>query len=314
MIFKIIPDENTAITSLKNKDIDVMTFRSSANFNDLQKDKLYSSAYNFYTPGRYSYYYLGLNNRTPVLENKQVRRALAHLVDVQYLIDSVEYGNGTRTIGHFNPAKNYYASDINPIEFSVEKARNLLHDEGWLDTNGNGILDKKINGTLQELEFSLLTTGSNLTENIGILFKDAATKAQVKINLEAKKSNLIRKENIGPRNFDIAALAISQDVAPDDPFTRWHSSMDISGGHNITGFRNSNADNLMEQIRDEKNVSTRNKLYHDLQEIMFREQPAIFLYSPKLMIAINKDINAFATSARPGYMANTFTHKIAISQ
>lgn len=310
LIFKIIPDENNAVTALKNKELDIMTFSNSANFNDLKENPNFNSDFVFYTPQQMSYNYIALNNEREELKDNRVRKALAHLVNIQWVIDSIDYGYGTRTIGHFNPTRSYYNQDLKPVEYSIEKAKSLLDEAGWSDTNNDGTRDKALGGNQLELELDLIISGSVLTENIGILMSDAAKQAGIKINLIRKKGSLLRKEHIRPRDYDMFTYGVNQDMAPDDPYSRFHSSESESGGNNYFNYNNSEADQIMEQIRMERNEASRDKLYKELQTLMYTDQPIIFLYSPKLKFVANRDFEAAASSKRPGYLANTFKQKV----
>ena len=40
-----------------------------------------------------------MNNDSPELSDKTVRKALGHLLDVDNVMKSIDFGNGTRTIG-----------------------------------------------------------------------------------------------------------------------------------------------------------------------------------------------------------------------
>jgi len=310
IIFKIIPEEINALTALKNGELDVMTFSRSSNFNELRENPTYKDDYVFYTPQMMSYNYIALNNQREELKDNRVRKALAHLVNIQWVIDSIDYGYGTPTIGHFNPTRSYYNKDLQPVDYNIDKAITLLDQAGWKDNDSDGIREKLINGKNLDLELDFIISGSSLTENIGILMSDAAKQAGIKINLIRKKGSLLRKENIGPRDYDMFTYRVNQDMAPDDPYSRFHSSSSGPNGNNFFGYNNPDADLLMEKIRMEKDEALRDKLYKELQVIMYEDQPIIFLYSPKLMFVANNDFDAKATSKRPGYMANTFKQKV----
>jgi len=44
---------------------------------------------------------------------------------------------------------------------------------------------------------------------------------------------------------------------------------------------------------------------------MYEDQPVIWLYCPRQKIIVDADLDAKQTSKRPGYLANTFTPKVA---
>jgi len=306
LIFRIVPDEFAAVNMAKEGKLDFIRMRSSARFLELQKDTSFNNDWNFYNPQIMQYYYLALNNRTEILEDKNVRMALSHLADVEDFIQNIDGGLGTRTIGHFNPAKSYYNENLEPIKYDEEKAKQILKKSGWSDSNGDGLLDKIKDGNRMTLELELLITGSQLSQNIALLFQASALRAGIKINIVTKKMSLIRKENFSNFNFDMAALSTISDASPDDPFSRWHSNNTVPGMKNIAGYESDIADKYIEEIRMTRNTSKRKVAYLNLQEVMYQDQPVIFLYSPMQKMMISKKVNPLITTKRPGYLANSF--------
>jgi hypothetical protein len=47
-------------------------------------------------------------------------------------------------------------------------------------------------------------------------------------------------------------------------------------------------------------------LYKELQEEIYDQQAAIFLFAPQNLMAVNKKWDARAASVRPGYFINDF--------
>lgn len=309
MVFHIVPDETTATSLLKNGTLDLSTFSNGSNFNDLRNDADFSQDFNFLMPQTMKYYYLLLNNRNPKLAEKEVRQALAHLNNTKQIINTLEFGLGKALIGHFHPSKSYYNTSLKPRELDISRAENLLSSSGWVDTNDNGIRDKRINDQLIELELDVLVTGAKLGQQVALILQQNAQQAGIKINLVKKNIRQIRADHLKKNDFDMAALVVSMDSAPDDPYGRWHSDNMAPGMRNESGFNNEKADQLIEKIRLTKTSEDRHDLYLELQEIIYEEQPVVFLYSPNEKIAVSKDIQAKGTSKRPGYLANTFTTK-----
>ncbi len=306
MIFRIVPDEVSATNMAKEGRLDFLSLRSADRFLELKDDSVFSANWNFHTPQIMRYYYLAMNNTAPYLSDVKVRQALTHLTDVDDFINNIEGGLGTRTIGHFNPSKPYYNNNLAPRAYDIEKATSLLNEAGWSDSDGNGILDRTIKGNQEELTLELLITGSELSRKIALLFQESCIKAGVKVEIATKKTSLMRKENIGIYNYDMAALAATQDAAPDDPYSRWHSDNAKPGTRNETAYNNERADVLIENIRNTRSSDERKAHYMEFQEILYDDCPVIFLYCPNMKILTSSRLKASTSSKRPGYLANTF--------
>ena len=306
IIFDILPDETTAITQLSEGNIDLVPEVSGAVFSNLQKEE---NGYQFLTPQLTKYYLIAMNNDSPGLSDKTVRKALGHLLDVDNIMKSIDFGNGTRTIGPIHPGKNYYNSKLSPITYDVNKAKSMLNEAGWKDSNSDGTIDKMIGGNQTELELDMYVSEGKLGQQIALLMKEATAGAGIKMNIIQKPFKQIESEHLKKKDFDMAPMMIRQDLVLDDPYTRWHSDHTKLGGRNIYGFENEEIDKITKEIQISEDPITRNKLYTRVQEILYEEQPVIFLYAPSERMVGSDKWNMTSTVRRPGYMANTFTLK-----
>ena len=304
--FKIVPDEVTAVTMAKEGKIDLMMMRSSNNYLELKEETDFASQWTFHAPQLLVYYYMALNNKSPILKDPKVRRAMAHLADIEDYIETLDGGMGIRTSGHFHPVRSYYNKNLDLLEYNIELAAQLLAEAGWKDQDGDGILEKNIDGKQTDLELDILQTGSALGKNMVLLFQSSAKKAGVKINLVIKKMSIISKENLSDFNYDIVMLRVGMDEASDDPYARWHSDNAVAGGSNILGYSNPKVDALIDQLRVSRGASERDKIYKEMQDLMYEDTPCIFLYCPLNKMIVSNKFKALSTTKRPGYMANTF--------
>lgn len=304
MVFIPVADPTTAISMLKDQSIDVMDAIPEQQFLELKENEMVAEHYNFYTPDVFGYFFLYLNTKSPKLDDKRVRRALAHLMDIDEVLKSVKLGFAVQTVGPVHPSRPHYNKNLEPIKLNVEKARNLLKEAGWEDTNRNGTVDKVIDGARVEMNLSYYITPNNpVSNNIGILFQNEAKKAGVNIEIVAKEVNVLL-DDVKRRDYEIYSAGAGQDLV-DDPMQFWHTSSDTPEGSNRFGFGNAASDRLIEEIRSTLDEEKYGKLYMQLQEIIYDEQPAIFLYVTKDRIAIHNRFKGVKTSlVKPGYFEN----------
>jgi peptide/nickel transport system substrate-binding protein len=294
------------LAALKSQQIDVTAQIDAQAFTDLKDNATVNDQYHLFTPLTMTFYFIGMNNNNPKLADKRVRRALAHLVDVDNLIDNQFYGLAKRTIGPFHPTKEYYHKDLRPIPYSPDKARALLAEAGWEDTNNNGIVDKMIDGEQVELSLEYhVSSASKFANSQAIIFQNDAKQAGVDIKIIPKEFRVLIGD-VKRRDYEIYSGALSQTLTVDDPKQLWHSESDTPDGFNRVSFNNAESDRLIEQIRETLDREERNKLYLQFQEIIYEEQPCIFLFAPFERIAISKEFDAEASIRRPGFFVNTF--------
>ncbi len=306
LVISIIPDQTAALAAVKDEQVDVTSQIDAEDFVNLKDNSMVTDRYALHTPPALVYYFIGLNNKSPKLADRRVRRALAHLLDVDELINTLYYGLAERTIGPFHPTKPYYHDELPPIPFDPQKARALLAEAGWEDTNGNGTVDKVLQGERTELELDfIISAGSKFASNQAILFQDNAKRAGVQINIVPNEFTVLI-DQVKKRDYEIYSSGWGQAPIDDDPKQLWHSESDTPSGGNRVSFRNETADRLIEEIQVTLDKEKRYALYREFQELIYEEQPYIFLFSPLERIAISKRFEAEASARRPGFFIQDF--------
>ncbi|MBL4543193.1 MAG: ABC transporter substrate-binding protein [Rhodobacteraceae bacterium] len=76
---------------------------------------------------------LAINNARPPLDDIRVRRAIAHAIDRQALIDGALYGYGTPIGSHFAPHHPAYVDLTGLSAYDPDAARSLLAEAGFAD-------------------------------------------------------------------------------------------------------------------------------------------------------------------------------------
>lgn len=307
LTYHFVKDPAAAVTKLKDGSLEVMASIPYDNFMEMKDNALINKNFALHSPENLSYQYIALNTKSAQLKNKSVRRALAHLMDVPSLIKNVSFDLGTAVTGPVHPSKSYYNESLSPISYSIDEARQLLKLAGWTDSDGDGLLDKNIDGVQHKMNLDMLIPqGGKTQEAAALLLKESAKKVGIEINVITKAFASMR-EDMKARKFDLFALAAVQDMAPDDFMQFWHTSSDTPGGSNRCGFGDESSDKIIEQIRVSFDPVKRAELYKQFQEILYDEQPFIFLFSPLERIAIHKKFdNANASVIRPGFLPSAF--------
>ncbi len=310
IIYKSVPDATATISMMKNGEIDVAAQLPNTMFTELLKDEAMKEKYYLSTPKMLLYNYLGINNRIPKLSDKRVRRALAHSLDMDAVIKVIKDGMASPIVGPIPPSAEYYHKGLKVLSLDIEKAKALLKEAGWADSNNNGIVDKTIDGQLEELNVSIVSSPNNfVSENIALVFKSNAKKAGIGVSLETKEINLLRSD-IRNGNFEMFAAGAGVDLDLYDPYQVWHTDNAIPGGGNRIGFGTPESDKLIEEIRTTLDKEKRNQLYMKFQELIYDETPIIFLYNSKDCLAISKRFEEMPSSLKsPGFFENHFKLK-----
>ena len=125
-----------------------------------------------------------------VTSDKAIREALNYAINRQELVDGVLEGFGavsTTGLEHM-PWENKEAELKGDSD--IAKAKKILEEGGWKDTNSNGTVDK--NGV--EAEFKLLYTDGMYRQDLGLAVSETAKQLGIKIELEMKTWDNIESE------------------------------------------------------------------------------------------------------------------------
>ncbi|MEM9920456.1 MAG: ABC transporter substrate-binding protein [Bacteroidota bacterium] len=313
--YRFIPDPQSALSLLKRGELDVMSDIPLEEFKQWQGKGLPSDALPFrlYTPLKLSYYLVALQNDHPILGEWAVRRALAHLLDLDGFIEQKFNGTAKRIIGPIHPSKPYYHSGLEAIFFDLTKASDLLEQSGWIDTDGDGIREKQMDGERKRLKLTYKVGHKNETgKEIGLMLQQQAAKVGIQLEMESRVFNTLLQE-YRRGEFDLFYIAKGQLPLPDDLKQAWHSSSMQRGGSNRIGFGDAQTDALIDSIRLQLDPRQRNPLYLSIQEAIYTRQASIFLFSPKERIAIHERFDADVSILRPGYNPQEFTLHKAVS-
>lgn len=232
-----------------------------------------------------TYNYIGWNEARPHFKSAKVRQALTLAIDRERIIRQNLNGMGMQTTGTFFPFSPSYDSSLKPYPFDPDRARHLLQEEGWSDHNGDGILDKFIDGKRISFSFNLTYFVKNpTTKAICDYIATALKEIGVECNLNgvdmADLSALF--EN---KDFDALLLGWALGTPPEDPKQLWYSSgAKERGSSNAIGFANPEIDRIIDQLEYEFDPQKRIELYHRFDAIIYEEAPYTFLYVPKITL------------------------------
>jgi peptide/nickel transport system substrate-binding protein len=303
LIFQTVNDLTSALVSLKAGNIDVMHQIKPQDFIDLPKSEKFTSNFNMYSPLNTFYDYIGLNTANPKLSDVRTRQALAHLCDVQKMIKDVMYGYAEQTIGHISPMDSAnYNYNIKPYENNIDTAKALLAEAGWKDSDGDGILDKMIDGKKTDftLDF-LVNAGNDKRKKVALIFQEAARKLGITVNV-IQQDWSVYIGNIKKHNFEMYCGGWVPPYGPEDYRQIFYTTSALNGGSNWVSFGNAASDALIDSIRVEMNDKIRAGMVKRLQVIMHYQSAYIFLWNEKMLMAISKKFsNAYPSFFYPGY-------------
>jgi ABC-type transport system substrate-binding protein len=251
---------------------------------------------------KFAYAYIAWNENRPLFADKRVRRALTYAMNRKEIVENVFAGLGSVISGPFLAGSPGADPSIEPLPFDLGEAKKLLTDAGWQDTDGDGVVDKELHPGDKKrspFEFSLLIIGSRKEYTaLANIFKEDLLKIGVKLNVEPVEWALMQKR-MDEKSFDsyTGAWGLPWD---EDFYQIWHSSQaDVPHGSNFVGFRNKEADAIIEKLRVTFDHDERLRLLHAFHRIVHEEQPYTFVMSRKDVVCTWNDVKDVVYSQSP---------------
>jgi peptide/nickel transport system substrate-binding protein len=280
IVFKIIQDNAASVVAAKNKEVDMMYVISPQDFyKNLENPEQFDLVK--ITPSEPVYSYIGWNLNSPLFNDKRVRMALSHLIDRKTIMDKILFGQGTLIQSHvFYKDKKYLNADLPEIPYDIEKAKQLLGEAGWKDSDGDGVLDKIVNGKKLDFKFTFLNNNNPVRKQTLLVIIDGLKKVGIQADLQDLEWS-VYLDKTKKHEFDATIAAWQLGVTPPDPYQIWHSSQAKGEGSNYVSFINKESDSLLEAFRVEFDETKRIEMIKKWQKLIYDEQPYTFLWSPK---------------------------------
>ncbi len=282
-IYKIIPDTATMFLELKGGKIDIMGL-TPIQYRRQTETKFFKENFRKFCYPVFSYTYLGFNLKNPLFKHKKVRQAISYAINKKEIVEGVLLGLGTVATGPYRPDMWYYNKNVKRYNYNPEYAKKLLKEEGWIDSNNDGILDK--NG--KKFEFTILTNqGNNNRLKTAEIIQRRLKKVGIKVHIRVIEWASFINEFIDKRRFQAVILGWSTGIDPDQ-YDIWHSSKTGPKELNFISYKNKEVDKLLEEGRLTFDIQKRKKIYFKFQEILAEDAPYVFLYIPYSLVILDK--------------------------
>ena len=301
VVYRIIPSQATIFLELKAKGLDAAGL-TALQYKRQTDYPAFRKAYNKFRHPSNGYTYVGFNLRDPRFADRRVRQAFAHAINKKELIDGVILGLGREATGPYKPGTWVYNPNVQRYPHDKAKAKALLAEAGWKDTNGDGILDK--DG--RPFAFELLTNqGNEERKKIAEIVQASLRELGISVEVRILEWAAFLKEYIKKRRFEAIILGwgIGQDP---DQYDVWHSSKVGPDELNHIGYQNPEVDELLEKGRSTCVQDERKKHYDRLQEVLAEDLPIVFLYFRDALPVVAERVYGIVES--PNGIRHNFPH------
>lgn len=155
--------------------------------------------------------------------NVQFRRAVAHAIDKEKIIEIVNNQLGYSQHSPLSPAAGFfYNPDVAKYEYDLEKAREILAKAGFHDRDNNGILEDHHGN---EVEFTLYTNaGNTIRMDIAGIIRHDLEKVGMKVNFLPLEFNALVRKLDATLDWEAVILGLTGGIEPHFGKNVWMSS------------------------------------------------------------------------------------------
>ncbi len=199
--WKVIPDMNTRVMALENKEIDVIGVSEHGGMTDYvlldqlgKEEGITIDVQQGSNPHMYMF-----NYTKGATADQNLRKAIATAVNKERLVDTICYGYGTPAYTYMLDGQDYCPTDKNlKFTYNVDEAKQILADAGYVDADGDGIVEK--DG--QNVVLNLVTLSAETYRNTAVLVKEDLAQIGIDVEIEALDADgYYAKSQVG--DFDL---------------------------------------------------------------------------------------------------------------
>jgi peptide/nickel transport system substrate-binding protein len=232
-----------------------------------------------YKPGlNYEHIVLDLDN--PILKDGRVRRALVLGVDRATLAQQLFAGRQPVAAGFLPPLDPMAAADLPAYRYDPAEAARLLDAAGWIKAP-DGI---RRNAAGRPFSLTFVTTaGVRSRELVQQALQSQWRALGLDVRLRTEPARMLFGETLPQRKYGGMAMFAWVGAPEASPRSMLRSSevpgpANNGGGENYAGFRDPEADRLIDALETELDSTKRRDLWHRLQALYAAALPAIPLY------------------------------------
>lgn len=206
-----------------------------------------------------------------------MRQAIRYAIDIDRIAQSVYMGMVDRTNTPFIQGTWMYNNNLSSyFQVDLEKARQLLEEDGWYDTDGSGYVDKpNKDDEATDLTFTLIVyeePDNSVRVQTANMIVEMLAQIGIKVTVSTKSFEDAQKA-LKNGNYHMALVSYAMDVCPDAGF------MLMSGNTgNYASYRSKDMDALCKKLRTQVTQAEYQSVLYEIQEQFAKDCPFICMF------------------------------------
>ena len=229
-------------------------------------------------------------NQKGVLGDPKVRAAFISMCDRKSYNEIILKGTFIEGKAPIPPSMDYGFDQLtDPNHYDVERAKKLLDEAGWKDTDGDGIRDK--DGKPLSVDFVVYNSRAELPIYAEAVQADAK-KVGIDVKIKSVDYNLIDKMGINGEYDLLISNITTANTGDPEIFLNWYwrTNKDGDNPQNGSGYSNPALDAKFAELSTEFDKTKRRQLMIDIQQIIMNDGAGLFLGYPETNIVSSTKI------------------------
>ena len=276
IIMKFYADKNVMSQSLIYKALDLVTFVSPRDLNEIMGDK----SLNIIPYDAQSFSFFALNNHSHFFKNPEIRRAVSSAINRKEMLDAFYNGKGTLISGPFSPTSWAYNLNVKGSTYEPKRAREVLVKAGFKDKNKDGIFET-YKGKKVKIKFLVPNTGESETiKRISLAFQNYMAEVGLYVQLKFVDWKVWKNKVLKNHDYDMTIASWTFDDASNIT-SLFHSSNNGAWGNNFVNYHNKEVDLLLSEAEGVNDFDKKRAIYKKLHRILSKDTPYVYLWTLK---------------------------------
>jgi len=268
VIFRIIPDANTATLALEQGEVDFLYSVQGSDIDRLKSNPDLTLEPGFGGSGGSVCQNTLIPNLTrPPFDKQEVRRAFYQALDRQFILDRVFFGQGSISTGPISSQMTWaYTPDVRAYPHDAAAANALLDQAGFpRGADGN--------------RFTITFTHAASFAKLGEAMRDQLKQVGINLELESMDFNAAVDKVFAKKDFDLGIASYCNGSDPEIGVRRMYVSSNIGPipFSNGAGYKSAQVDQLFDQAAALADRGERAKVYAELQNVLVDDLPYFWL-------------------------------------
>ncbi|MET1128508.1 MAG: ABC transporter substrate-binding protein, partial [Thermoproteota archaeon] len=240
--------------------------------------------------------YIGFNLKDPITGNKLVRKAIAHAINKEFIVNTLMLGYAEAVYTYVHPAFEKWANfDVPRYEFDLAKAAQLLDEAGFRDVDGDGWRETPDG---RDLTITIYTPSYDpVRVRIGDMLAENLKRIGVKLENRPLDFDTLVDYVFNKHEFQMYIIENDANFQPWYFSSYYVEEQYVPGGNNPWGFVNKTFEELLKRAESTVDEAERVELYKKMQEILAEELPLVPVYVRFWMQAYRSELSGVVEMA-----------------